>query len=163
MENGWRIRWLEAQGYSHTGALDILGPLLFVPFPPQCCVCGDPWRPDKPDYVSVFGRIVRWGNAPAWYCAQLDFLSPTGHLDDHPRKLCREHGDRWPRVRDCLTNEWVGLVPPLTKEQKRWRDVQHWALTVLRFVWSYASEWFTYATHPIKAYKWFKARRDLGL
>lgn len=174
MNRYWRTRWLEAQGIPISRQLEWHG-ALFHSYPPQCVVCGKEWRPDKPSYISIFGHICGLFDvdddlnpigAPLqyrWVNNGLDLVLPTGHLDSHVREMCIEHGDILHSVRDCTTTEWVELTMPLMHWQELWRDGQYWTLTVLRFIWKEIRDDFAYATHPVKAIKWFKRMKELGL
>ena len=179
-------QWLYAQGvperFIQEGSWN--APDRFWSVPEKCVLCGRPWRPDKPQYIAVFGLICRlidgyWlehlpfhpiktedlkahvHGFPRWYAPSLDVMRETGYGEDHVRYLCTEHSDRYKSLVSCITNERIQLSPPPTLLQRAWRDVRYWTLTSLRFVWGLVRHGASCVMHPVRWWKWRKIQRVL--
>jgi hypothetical protein len=144
-----RQYWLTAQGIPSFLHMEWHNKGLFHRTPAHCQICRQEWRPDKPVFVAVMGKIIRTKFGPKWYCEQLGLVRDTGHLDDHPRYVCRECG-AWPVtiVTDCLSGEKVGLRPRPSLRFRLKRDIIYWTKTALKFVWYYVETWRCFIRQP---------------
>lgn len=90
-------------------------------------------------FVSVFGRIVKVEppiplshTSHAWYCEELGgFYRNTGHLEDHVREICWDHGPA--QIWDCIRGIRVNVGPPEPEWKKRLQTARYWIRTVVKF------------------------------
>jgi hypothetical protein len=129
----WKGLWVEAQGYDWWYYWDREGGHIL---PEWCVVCGSEWRPDKPRYIPIVGKVhIPCEGDLSWYweSEQIGKYS-FRKLNEHVRYVCHRHGDLWPILVDCFTNTEVELSLPLSRTANYLLDIKYWTLTVFRFV-----------------------------
>ena len=133
--------WLKAQGVPEMWIIDRSWkrPGMFRSIPERCLLCGREWRPDRPLFVAILGKVLELLDGDqfyglVWYSPQLDIVQRTGSAMDHIRYLCREHLDEYDEATDCFTGESVLMV-----KRKGWLarlldSTWYWTRSTARFV-----------------------------
>jgi len=133
-----RQLWLRAQGVPESAIIfgDWKNRERFEVYPPRCVLCGRAWRPDRPNYIAVYGESyqtpigLRWGSFPLRI-----YGVSTGVYGGSVRYLCREHGDKYREVADCVTGEAVKMLPRPTDAERAWQNVRYWVGSGIRFAY----------------------------
>jgi len=145
--------WQRAQGVPEPYIWKRLwnDPTLFRACPEECVVCGRAWRPDDAPYIAVWGVVAP--GAEHWLEWNVPSLGlyglPTGNAQDHIRKMCHYHRDRWETVVDVQTGQPVELLDPLSRWDRMWRDVLYWSGTAMRFVYLVVQWGWLWAEHKV--------------
>jgi hypothetical protein len=129
-------RWLRAQGVPEHIIWENgwKNPTRFEVYPPHCIVCERAWRPDKPLYIAIYGESYRTSAGLRWRNFPLRIYHvTTGIYGPSIRHLCREHGNKYAAVEDCVTGQPVKMERAPSDWQRAWRDVSYWTGSALRF------------------------------
>jgi len=154
-----RSLWLRAQGVPRNLILmnNWRNNTYFEGRPEHCVVCDRPWRPDKPEYIPVYGvtRDAQVLEFTEWHSPHLDVVALTGLAPGQMqiRYICTEHRDRWESVPNCLTGQMDEMRDPPSKLERDWATARYWTKTVFRFIGLLAQ-------YPVeRVYLWFKLRQ----
>ena len=117
MIKGWVKRlWLRSQGVPEWNIFDGVGswdgPPVYGSWrtPYRCVICGKKWRPDRPEYIAVYGKVHEGSHGLEWSVPESGIYGiPIGKGWSHIQYICTNHRDRWESVVDCHTAQGVEM------------------------------------------------------